>query len=177
MASLCSGFLLQDITHLAKTKSRTMMITMICRCPTITTGTMRVTKAVTTPSHHWAAFGIVRPGMEKKMLIEGMMVICWRCVWDSKDRASPKICWNKGGQTDGSSSREEVYQPFHPALGLFSPHRSMQKGGWMDHPYLCLSPVFTIGVVVAFKLYNIWMKRFPPTMLFPKHLYFEMLVN
>ena len=33
--------------------------------------------------------------------------------------------------------------------------RSMQKGGWMDHPYLCLSPVFTIGVAVAFKLANI----------------------
>ena len=30
--------------------------------------------------------------------------------------------------------------------------RSTQKGGWMDHPYLCLSPVFTIGVAVAFKL-------------------------
>merc|ERR1712212_744908 len=33
--------------------------------------------------------------------------------------------------------------------------RSMQKGGWMDHPYLCLSPVIAIGVAVAFKLANI----------------------
>ena len=33
-----------------------------------------------------------------------------------------------------------------------SPFRSTQKGGWMEHPYLCLSPVFTIGVAVAFKL-------------------------
>jgi len=32
--------------------------------------------------------------------------------------------------------------------------RSLQKGGWMDHPYLCLSPVLTLGVAVAFKLAN-----------------------
>merc|ERR1711936_1272067 len=33
--------------------------------------------------------------------------------------------------------------------------RPMQKGGWMDHPYLCLSPVFTLGVAVAFKLASV----------------------
>lgn len=32
--------------------------------------------------------------------------------------------------------------------------RSLQKGGWMDHPYLCLSPVLALGVAVAFKLAN-----------------------
>ena len=32
--------------------------------------------------------------------------------------------------------------------------RSLQKGGWMDHPYLCLSPVLALGVAVALKLAN-----------------------
>ena len=65
--------LLQDIIHLVKTK--TMFITTIIvstnmiimrRCPTIMTGTTRVTKAATTLSHHWAASGTVRllPGFK-----------------------------------------------------------------------------------------------------------------
>merc|ERR1712181_68632 len=42
-----------------------------------------------------------------------------------------------------------------PILLVFLLPRSMQKGGWMDHPYLCLSPVFVIGAAVAFKLASV----------------------
>ena len=120
MASICSGFF-ASVDHNVQMPHRHMRyatITMMFRCLTTMTGTTRVTKAATTPSHHLEASGTVRrlPGLEILTIINlgvdwTYYGFWWRCVWDSEDWASPKGCWDERGQADGSSPRKEARIP------------------------------------------------------------------